>query len=362
MDDEKEALEAIYETDFEARVDPRDGRPSWRISLAGHGATFIVKLPPGYPESEAPAPGLEFDQWPVGGDAFAQRMVAELLGLWERGEGCVYQWTEHVKEALACGPPELTGAHQSPGGADHVDAGAADDGSQPAGSGSVPLPAAVAEAVGPSLQAAGFASCGPGVWSNGDSGVTVEVGEELAITVDGIDADDLVDWASMQLAADVGSFGTRLVEWVTAQRAAEPGFSEDAGGVDDDEGLDFLPSAEELGVKKERDLLIYTWGKAIRKAAPSDSEHNFNAGILNGRGGGADLRTMNGLSDEVQNNVASCNLFPRWISMVCAKVEHSDLHTISINCTKGRHRSVAAAEILRRLYYPHATVRHLTIY
>ena len=28
----------------------------------------------------------------------------------------------------------------------------------------------------------------------------------------------------------------------------------------------------------------------------------------------------NGLWDEVQSNVASCGLFPRWISMVCAKV------------------------------------------
>eukprot|EP00443_Scrippsiella_acuminata_P074121 CAMPEP_0115538794 /NCGR_PEP_ID=MMETSP0271-20121206/89064_1 /TAXON_ID=71861 /ORGANISM="Scrippsiella trochoidea, Strain CCMP3099" /LENGTH=66 /DNA_ID=CAMNT_0002971705 /DNA_START=74 /DNA_END=270 /DNA_ORIENTATION=- len=66
---------------------------------------------------------------------------------------------------------------------------------------------------------------------------------------------------------------------------------------------------------------------------------------------------MNGLSDEVQSNVASCGLFPRWISMVCAKVEGSDLHAISINCTKGRHRSVAAAEILKKLYYTQATTR-----
>ena len=43
---------------------------------------------------------------------------------------------------------------------------------------------------------------------------------------------------------------------------------------------------EELGVKKERDLLVLTWGKALRKSAPPESEHNFNAGILNGRGGG----------------------------------------------------------------------------
>ena len=31
----------------------------------------------------------------------------------------------------------------------------------------------------------------------------------------------------MQLAAEPESFGTRLLEWVTAQRSAEPGFLED---------------------------------------------------------------------------------------------------------------------------------------
>eukprot|EP00439_Symbiodinium_sp_Y106_P042807 s5988_g5.t1 len=212
----------------------------------------------------------------------------------------------------------------------------------------------------PSLLSAGFTEWSSGLFAHSDKGVTAEVREDLTITVDGVDAEDLVDWAGMQLSADPASFGARLLEWVTAQRSPEPGFLDDE--AEGSGGPDFLPSPEELGVKKERDLLVLTWGKALRKSAPPESEHNFNAGILNGRGGGADLKTMNGLWDEVQSNVASCGLFPRWISMVCAKVEHSNLSCISINCTKGRHRSVAAAEILKKTYYPNATVKHLTIY
>ena len=38
--------------------------------------------------------------------------------------------------------------------------------------------------------------------------------EDLTITVDGVDAEDLVDWAGMQLSADPASFGARLLEWV----------------------------------------------------------------------------------------------------------------------------------------------------
>ena len=82
----------------------------------------------------------------------------------------------------------------------------------------------------------------------------------------------------MQLTADIEHFGQRLLEWVTASRSAEPGFLEEEAA--DSEGPDFLPSWEELGVKRERFLLVYTWGKALRKSAPGDSEHNFNAGIL----------------------------------------------------------------------------------
>ena len=54
---------------------------------------------------------------------------------------------------------------------------------------------------------------------------------------------------------------------------------------------------------------------------------------------------------------------PSLLALLAAtQVEHSNLSCISINCTKGRHRSVAAAEILKKTYYPNATVKHLTIY
>lgn len=342
MDDEKDALEAIYQEEFEILADG-----TWRIGLPEHGCKVKVKVDSRYPDQAAPKAALEFDPWPAHGTAFAQRMEMELPPLWSPGESCIYQWVEHVREALAA-------MEDSPAEAETASVEA-----QELKPSSVPLSPEMRGAVGPSLCSAGFSDFS-GVFAESERGVTVEVGEELSITVDGVDAEDLMDWASMQLTADPENFGARLLEWVTAQRSAEPGFLEDEDTQDT--GPDFLPSADELGVRRDRPLLVYTWGKALRKAAPGDSEHNFNAGILNGRGGGADLKSMNGLWDEVQSNVASCGLFPRWISMVCAKVEHSDLKCISINCTKGRHRSVAAAEILKKTYYPNATVKHLTIY
>lgn len=227
-----------------------------------------------------------------------------------------------------------------------------------------------------SFASAGFADCSSDAvhcFCHQQKGVTVEWSAEdlsdLQIEVNGIDTEDIRDWSLAQLDEKGGAarFGADLLKWTTAQRVHSDEDEADNVGSDEGEadngGLDFLPTPEELGVDRNRPLLIYTWGKALRKSEPSDSQFNFNACILNGRGGGVDLRTMNGTWEEVQNNVASCSKFPRWLEMACNKIEKSTpaLHTISINCTKGRHRSVAAAEIMKRFYYPNAVLRHLTI-
>ena len=222
------------------------------------------------------------------------------------------------------------------------------------------------QAVTASLLSALFQDCSSGTRACFvyNTGLTFEFrGNTAQIIVDGVSAKDLYDWARLQLEHDTYCFGTRFVEWCTAQRSAESGFLEGDDTKVKDDFLDYLLQPGEHGVVQDRALKIYTWGKALRECAPSDSQFNFNAGVLTGRGGGANLRTMNGMSEEVQANVASCSLFPRWLEVVLHEVEHSTppLHTISINCTKGRHRSVAAAELLKKYYYKNADIVHLTI-
>lgn len=234
----------------------------------------------------------------------------------------------------------------------------------------LPIPAETAEAVGVALDEAGF-ECSDSIYTHPGEGVTVKIPAAevtvlhwLTITVDGIDAEDLTDWATMQIETDVKRFGSQLLKWVKASQGERTGLLEDepdSPSLSPRRGLQFLPKPDFLAVRNDRQLLIYTWGKALQKAPPADSQFNFNAGVLNGRGT-ADLWLMNGLEDVVQSNILCCGLFPRWIGMVCSKIEKESLHTISINCTKGRHRSVAAAEILRKHYYPNATIQHLTIH
>ena len=126
----------------------------------------------------------------------------------------------------------------------------------------------------------------------------------------------------------------------------------------------WLPTPRSLGVDVNRDLKIYTWGTASMHAAmPGVVQYNFDATVLDARDGRADMQVMTGLNQEVQANVAGRYNFEGWLATVICRIEGSrpPLRTISINCSQGRHRSVAAAEILRRLYYRRAHVTHLTI-
>nr|QBK89512.1 MAG: hypothetical protein LCPAC001_00220 [Pithovirus LCPAC001] len=146
-----------------------------------------------------------------------------------------------------------------------------------------------------------------------------------------------------------------------SENKSEPGFI-DEKDESVNEGLDFeyLKSLVEINDPK-RKLTIYTWGKRLKKSKPHQSQHNFNASILNGRAKGIDLRNNNGLYLPIQKVVSRCSSFETWINMAIKKIETDDLISISINCAKGRHRSVAVAEILKKVYYPDSKIIHLTI-
>jgi len=73
------------------------------------------------------------------------------------------------------------------------------------------------------------------------------------------------------------------------------------------------------------------------------------------------LKRLTGLDDEVQEQICRCGFFSDWIASAVARIERDNVSSLALNCFKGTHRSVAAAEILRKVYYPRATVRHLTM-
>ena len=161
----------------------------------------------------------------------------------------------------------------------------------------------------------------------------------------------------VQELVDSDEFGYRLLEWVIKKVTPKdtPGFYSENPAADTDQELDGPV------VRSDRELTVYTWGRALRKKQPDCVQRNFNAAILNGRRKGVNLKKLDGRSQEVQEVVRHCKMFVDLMNSVCKIVERDDLHTISFNCTKGRHRSAAAAELLKKLYYPNAQVAHLEL-
>ncbi len=103
---------------------------------------------------------------------------------------------------------------------------------------------------------------------------------------------------------------------------------------------------------------IVTWGRQCRKSCPEKTEHNFNAAVIHDRARGVDLRRMTGRDEELQDAFLKSRDFVDFVEVVAFLIVDRGFKTISINCAKGRHRSVAAAEVLKKLYFPNAVVYH----
>jgi len=91
---EREILEAIYGTDFEVL-----GDSAWLVRFH-EDITLHVYLPSDYPRAEAPTPMIEWRHGVV-----TPTIVEALLQQWTPGEGCVYQWAEHLRDALVDAEP-----------------------------------------------------------------------------------------------------------------------------------------------------------------------------------------------------------------------------------------------------------------
>ena len=136
----------------------------------------------------------------------------------------------------------------------------------------------------------------------------------------------------------------------------------------DDEDIDEKPVSAHIPFIKipnefdsNRSLTIYTWGKAFRDRKPNGSEANFNASVLHGRKAGINLKKYNGTNEIVQKSVATSSNFISFMENILKKVENENLKAISVNCRKGRHRSVTVAEILKKYFYPKSSVYHIEL-
>ena len=113
---------------------------------------------------------------------------------------------------------------------------------------------------------------------------------------------------------------------------------------------------------KSKTLTIYVWGRSVRKKVPDylKIQHNFNACVLHGKKAGVDWR-KDGRQEEIRNAVMKGRLFPSFMETMVNVIERKDLHIIGINCSKGRHRSVTCAIMLKNHFYPDAVIHFLEL-
>ena len=194
----------------------------------------------------------------------------------------------------------------------------------------------------------------------------------VEVVIDGIEQSTTDRFCELLLRERVDEFGPHLLEWSNAQRLAQaPGVVCDEGTTPKHLRAAELPSREELRPNGARKLLIYTWGLAVIRAGQlptgaEDSQATYDASVLTARKHGvtgrAQLANMNGFDPVLQEVLCADFLFPGWLRDTITDIEANDRTIVSVVCAHGQHRSVAAAEIMKAVYYPAAEIKHLTMH
>ena len=132
--------------------------------------------------------------------------------------------------------------------------------------------------------------------------------------------------------------------------------------VSDKELYTIKTAVPDIKCDRTRVLLIYVWGKKKRDTVPAQYkiEHNYNASVLYDKKKGVDWR-KNGKNEEIRIAVMKGRGFYDFMHVIVNHIEKNNFHCIGINCSKGRHRSVTCAIILKKCFFPNAQLKFLEI-
>ncbi len=104
-------------------------------------------------------------------------------------------------------------------------------------------------------------------------------------------------------------------------------------------------SGENKNVAKN--IKLYTWGNKVHKQKPLPSDFNLCVtGVNSYKPKGINLKDVDGRDARLQEKVARQPKFEMYMKSTLEKIEKEKPKVVSINCHKGRHRSVAFAELL----------------
>jgi len=114
-------------------------------------------------------------------------------------------------------------------------------------------------------------------------------------------------------------------------------------------------------ITKDRPLEIYTWG--IKKHMEEQCDVAFDVSLFSGRTNQNDsnYKNLTGLDEVIQQSILNHPLFDILMEKVLLEIEDNNHKKIGFFCKYGKHRSVGWAELLHKLYYEKAVVKHMGI-
>ena len=110
---------------------------------------------------------------------------------------------------------------------------------------------------------------------------------------------------------------------------------------------------------------LYTWGNKCRSSKPKPSDFNLCVtGISTHKPSGINLKTTDGRDKRLQEKFERQPKFDMYMTSTLQKIIETNPKVVSINCHKGRHRSVAFCEMLamklKELEYT-VTIEHVEL-
>ena len=124
--------------------------------------------------------------------------------------------------------------------------------------------------------------------------------------------------------------------------------------------LDNLPmKINDTDINFDRIFTIYSWGiKKDKKPVVCDIIFyltKFQTKIDQN----IDVQMITGLTDIIQYSIINHPKFLELVERVLYIIETENPKDIGFICNHGKHRSVGWAELLKKLYYKHAKIKHL---
>jgi len=121
---------------------------------------------------------------------------------------------------------------------------------------------------------------------------------------------------------------------------------------------EILENIYDIPIKYDRKLDIHTWG--IKKHTPIDCDIVFDATLFNTKID-CDVKNLSGLDEIIQTSIKNHPMFDTIMERIITEIETKEPKSIGIYCNYGKHRSVGWAEIIKKIYYKNAYLKHLGI-